>query len=94
MAFLLLIPLTMAFENETLQRDWVLNKKDFCIEMLDNLDKLSSHKHEAKNLSAEIISCLSLVAVLLLLFILKFLKEKIFSMLTAIKTRFSQVENF
>jgi len=46
-------------------------QKDFCIELLESLDKLSSNNNKARDVSAEIISCRSLVAVFLVLFILK-----------------------
>jgi len=76
--FLTLFTLVLASENNTIQRDWVLNKRDICIELLASLDKLSLNgNNKTRDLSAEIISCLSLVSVLLILFILKTLREKI-----------------
>jgi len=81
--------ISLASDNKTIQRDWVLNKKDFCIELLESLDKLSSNNNKARDVSAEIISCLTLVAIFLLLFILKALRENIFSLLKALKNRLS-----
>jgi len=80
--------ISLASDNETIQRDWVLNKKDFCIELLESLDKLSTN-NKTRDVSAEIISCLGLVAVLLVLFILEALWEKIFSLLESLKNRLS-----